>query len=186
MNERIRMIREHYGLSLEKFAQKLNRSRTLVMNVEKNRCGVSDDMIDRVCRVFSINEEWLRYGRGPMVVSAPVDKATVGNRLKTIRKGMGLTQVQFAEKIGYTQSQVQGAETGKIRPSNEYLECVCREFLINEQWLFSGVGKKNAEQIRVDEEMIEWLNRNPQIILELRQRKAAEIINTGRSRRTTI
>lgn len=167
MNERIKVIREYLGLSQAKFAQKIHRSPGHISNIETNVCAVSDDTVQRVCNAFSVNEVWLRTGKGVMIDSAPADKEGIGSRLKRIRKDARLTQIQFAEKVGYTQAHVHATEAGKAIPSDAYLQRVMILFNVKEQWLLSGTGDMRSDPVRVDEELIEWLNNNPSIVLDL-------------------
>lgn len=45
---------------------------------------------------------------------APVDKTTIGNSIRMIRKQHGLTQQQFADKIRYSKMQIHFDEIGKV------------------------------------------------------------------------
>lgn len=66
MKERFAQIRKAEGLSQEKFGNKLNMSRTGIASIESGQSAITDRTIADICRVFNINEEWLRIGEGPM------------------------------------------------------------------------------------------------------------------------
>ena len=55
-----------------------------------------------------MNEEWLRTGTGEMLVLPliAVDKSTIRSRMKNVPKEAGLTQQEFANKIGFHKNQV--------------------------------------------------------------------------------
>ena len=104
-----------------------------------------------------------------MLVSpmAAVDKSTIGNRMRDVRKKAGLTQKKFADKIGFHKNQVYNVEVGKSIPSDDFLAAVSREFKVGVDWLRTGQAD---ERDPVDDRLIEWLRRNPEIARELRSK----------------
>lgn len=76
MNERLAELRERLNLTVRAFADKLNISAGLVGNMEKGRRIVTERTIKDICRVFNVNENWLRYGDEPIFLDAsePIDE----------------------------------------------------------------------------------------------------------------
>lgn len=72
-------------------------------------------------------------------------------RIKTLRKTLGLTQKQFAEKIGVKQNTVAQYEIGRNIPTDMAINLICREFGVNEIWLRTGVGDPFQKKERVQE-----------------------------------
>lgn len=72
INERIRKVVEHSGLSKTAFAQKINVSQQYISKLVNNGTP-SDRTISDICREFGVNEIWLRTGVGEMF--APLDRA---------------------------------------------------------------------------------------------------------------
>lgn len=66
----------------------------------------------------------------------------MNKRLKELRKELGLTQQEFADKIGIARGNIAAYEVGKNLPSDAVIGLVCREFHINEQWLRNGIEPK--------------------------------------------
>lgn len=66
MNDRIKKVRKEANLTQKDFAKRLGIKQNTVASYEMGRIGVSDAIITSICREFSINEEWLRYGKEPM------------------------------------------------------------------------------------------------------------------------
>ena len=66
MKNRIKTVRENAGLSQGKFAERLNISRNFANQIETGNRKPSDRTISDICRVFHINENWLRTGDGEM------------------------------------------------------------------------------------------------------------------------
>lgn len=65
----------------------------------------------------------------------------MNERLKSLRKSLGLTQSEFAERIGSVQNTITGYETGRRVPSSQVLALIAREFNVNETWLRTGEGE---------------------------------------------
>lgn len=60
------------------------------------------------------------------------------DRIKLVRKNYGLTQKEFAERLGIKQNTVASYEMGRIGISDNVIFSICREFGINEDWLRNG------------------------------------------------
>lgn len=69
MKERIKLIREQYGLSQSAFAARLGISRASVCQLESGINGASNSTVINICREFNINREWLETGKGDMLIS---------------------------------------------------------------------------------------------------------------------
>ena len=63
------------------------------------------------------------------------------NRMKDLRKTLGLTQQQFADKIGIKRNTIAQYETGRNEPITPIINYICREFNVNEKWLRNGEGE---------------------------------------------
>ncbi len=64
----------------------------------------------------------------------------MNDRIKKIRKALGLTQKDFGERIGLRQNSVALIEGGRAT-SDQTVFAICREFNVNEEWLRTGVGE---------------------------------------------
>lgn len=70
MNERIKELRKALEESQDSFASKLNLSRNFVWMIEKGEREPSDRTIKDICRIYNVNETWLRTGKGEMYAPA--------------------------------------------------------------------------------------------------------------------
>ena len=61
-----------------------------------------------------------------------------GKRIAELREKSGLSQQEFADRIGVSQRQVSAYEMGKDRPRRSTRLNICREFLVREEWLEHG------------------------------------------------
>lgn len=70
------------------------------------------------------------------------------NRIKELRKSLGLNQTEFGAKLGITTSAISGYELGTIAPSNSIIKSICREYGVNETWLRTGAGEMRRSRSR--------------------------------------
>ncbi|WP_306542065.1 helix-turn-helix domain-containing protein [Acidaminococcus intestini] len=75
----------------------------------------------------------------------------MNERIKELRKALGLTQQKFADKIGVKQNTVAQYEMGRNQPIDTVITLICKEFNVNEDWLRYGDGKMFRPQNRNDE-----------------------------------
>ena len=63
--DRVKYLRKDFlHLTQDEFSKKLNISRANVANIESGRVSITERTIQDICRIFSINEDWLRFGHG--------------------------------------------------------------------------------------------------------------------------
>ena len=63
------------------------------------------------------------------------------DRIRQIRQNMGMTQKEFAQRIGVSRNTVATYETSTRTPIDAIIISICREFHVNEHWLRTGEGK---------------------------------------------
>lgn len=70
----------------------------------------------------------------------------MNERIKRIRLELGLTQREFAERIGLKQNSIALIESGKRNISEQAVLSICREYRVNEEWLRNGTGEMFAPE----------------------------------------
>lgn len=80
----------------------------------------------------------------------------MNERIKKIRKEVGLTQQEFAEAIKVKRNTVATYEMGRSIPSDAAISLICHEFDVNEEWLRTGEGEMFIEKTK-DEQIAEML-----------------------------
>lgn len=75
----------------------------------------------------------------------------MNERLKELRKDLGLTQQEFAERLGIKRNAVANYEVGRNAPADMVISLICREFGVNETWLRTGDGPQFVELTRAEE-----------------------------------
>lgn len=64
----------------------------------------------------------------------------MNERIKKLRKALGLTQEKFAERLGIKRNTVATYEIGRNEPIDAVISLICREYGVNEVWLRTGEG----------------------------------------------
>lgn len=66
---------------------------------------------------------------------------THGERVREIRKNLGLTLDKFGERIGIKKSALSLIENGKTNLTDANIKAICREFSVDYIWLTTGEGE---------------------------------------------
>lgn len=75
MNERIKQVRISNDKTQLEFANSLGLTRNYIAMIEIGQRDPSDRTIADICRIFNINETWLRTGEGEMQTPVSRDAA---------------------------------------------------------------------------------------------------------------
>lgn len=78
------------------------------------------------------------------------------DRIKALRKTLGLTQQKFADRLGVKQNTIAQYESGRNQPVDSVLSLIIRTFNVNETWLRTGEGGMFNEISR-DEQIAAFL-----------------------------
>lgn len=71
LNERLKIIRKHFGKTQKDFGAELGVSRDTYASYESGRVIPNNTFVQLLCSTFSVNEEWLRNGAGEMFMQTP-------------------------------------------------------------------------------------------------------------------
>ena len=66
---------------------------------------------------------------------------TQGERVKEIRKALGLTLDRFGEKVGVKKQTVSRIENGVNNVTDQMALSICREYNVNYDYLMNGEGE---------------------------------------------
>ena len=81
---------------------------------------------------------------------------TQNERIKEVRKSLGLTLEKFGERIGLKKSAVSLIENGKNAVTVANVKAICREFGVDYIWLTTGDGEMFVD---TDDDFIERIDR---------------------------
>ena len=73
-------------------------------------------------------------------------------RLKLVRKKLGLTQQEMADRLHIKRNTFANYELGRNAPIDAVVTLICKEFGINEVWLRTGEGGEENMFTKVDED----------------------------------
>ena len=79
---------------------------------------------------------------------------TILNRIRLLRKEIGLSQIEFAEKIGLTQTSMSMIELGKSILTEKNIKLICVTFGVNEDWLRNGTGSMFGPVSHYEKELL--------------------------------
>lgn len=81
---------------------------------------------------------------------------TQGERVKEVRKTLGLTLEKFGERLGLKKNAISQIETGKNALTEQNVKAICREFGVDYMWLTTGEGEMFVEN---DDDFMERIDR---------------------------
>ena len=73
MNNRIRLIRKHFRLTMEEFGKRLGVTKSAISKMENGSYSVTDQMVLSICREFNVSRSWLLDGVGKMLIDISRD-----------------------------------------------------------------------------------------------------------------
>ncbi|MDR2182223.1 MAG: helix-turn-helix domain-containing protein [Treponema sp.] len=81
----------------------------------------------------------MSFGTGPIVSKSEVNMA-VCERIRRIRKALGLSQLQFGQNMGLSQGHVGALETNVRRVSDRIIKMISMTYGASESWLRDESG----------------------------------------------
>ena len=104
-NERLKKVRLFNELTLAEFGRQINLTAGAVSDIERGRRNLTDRVVDDVCRVFSVQKDWLLYGDGEMLSADSSDE--IEALVKRYDLSYGIQT--FIEKLVHQPNAVQDA-----------------------------------------------------------------------------
>ena len=77
------------------------------------------------------------------------------NRIRIVRKTLGLNQGEFARQIGLTQTALSMIELDKVALTDKNVKLICATFAVDEDWLRTGKGEMFGAQSPYEKELLE-------------------------------
>lgn len=82
----------------------------------------------------------------------------MNERVKQLRKELGLSGEKFGERIGIRRSAVSNLESGRNNLTEQMIISICREFNVNEEWLRHGTGDMFIS-MDVEDQLMDWADK---------------------------
>jgi len=77
------------------------------------------------------------------------------DRIRLVRKTLGLNQVEFAKQVGLTQTYLSMIELEKAALTEKNIKLICATFAIDEDWLRTGKGDMFSSMSPYEKELLE-------------------------------
>ncbi|NBH25940.1 XRE family transcriptional regulator [Lachnospiraceae bacterium] len=81
---------------------------------------------------------------------------TQGERVREVRKNLGITLDKFGERIGIKKSALSSIENGRSNLTDANIKAICREFNVDYIWLTTGEGEMFVDS---DDDFLEKIDR---------------------------
>ena len=78
------------------------------------------------------------------------------NRIKALRKELGLSQEEFGNRLGLTRGAITNLEYGKTEAKPLFIDLVCKTYGVRRDWLLNGDGKMFEPDTR-DQEITKFV-----------------------------
>lgn len=82
----------------------------------------------------------LTYTFSSVMLKLRIGGLKLNERIKKLRKTLGLTLEKFGERLGVGKTAINKLEKGENNVTDQMRKSICREFGVNEEWLLSGSG----------------------------------------------
>lgn len=69
----------------------------------------------------------------------------MNNRIREVREELGMSRVDFGERIGVSGDVINNLERGRIDIKEERIKLICSTFNVSENWLRTGKGEMHTE-----------------------------------------
>ena len=81
---------------------------------------------------------------------------TENERVRELRKTLGLTLEKFGERLGVKKNDISAIENGRNSLTDQMTKAICREFGVDYIWLTTGEGEMFVD---TDDDFIERIDR---------------------------
>ena len=79
---------------------------------------------------------------------------TILDRIRLVRKTLGVNQGEFAHRIGLTQTSMSMIEKGRAALTEKNIKLICATFAIDEDWLRTGNGEMFGSMSPYEKELL--------------------------------
>lgn len=76
----------------------------------------------------------------------------MNERIKQLRKMLGLSQEEFGKRLGLTRGAITNIELNKTEPKPLFIDLICEVFDVNKKWIEDGEGEI-FKKLSIEEEI---------------------------------
>lgn len=142
--ERLYLLREEKELKQNELASILNVKQVNISNWENNKEIIPLNKLNAYSNYFNVNLDYIAKLSDNKTSTKKInlDKKTIGNNLKALRKEFNITQEELASLLNTSHSTISAYETGKTLILTAFAFQICQKYNVSFDWL---VGK-NSDQ----------------------------------------
>lgn len=79
----------------------------------------------------------------------------MNTRIRELRKMLGMTQQEFADRLGLKRGTITNYELGRNEPLEAVLSFICQTFCVNREWLENGTGEPFGK-VNKENQLMMW------------------------------
>ena len=150
MQFNLKKIRESYDLTQREMAKILKISKSSYNYFETNEHIIPLKHLNNFCNIFHISMDYacgLTKTNNPSEIKKVLKAKEIGNRLKSIRKKNKLTQIELAQILNTTQSNISSYENGKTLILTVFLYNYAKKFKVSLDYLTCRTEKNSLEKV---------------------------------------
>lgn len=102
----------------------------------------------------------------------------MNNRIRALRKALGLSQKNFAERIGLKQHAISYMEKSGSTVTEQNIKTICTQFCVNENWLRTGCGNMFLENEKKQKEFFEIFDELSPVLQDYLIKTAKDLLDT--------
>lgn len=102
----------------------------------------------------------------------------MNSRIRELRKTLGLSQKDFAQKIGLKQNAISYMEKNGATVTEQNIKTICSQFSVNENWLRTGSGKIFIENEKKQKEFFDIFDELSPIFQDYLIKTAKDLLDT--------
>lgn len=142
--ERLYLLREEKELKQNELASILNVKQVNISNWENTKEIIPLNKLNAYSNYFNVNLDYIAKlsDKKTSTKKINLDKKTIGNNLKALRKEFNITQEELASLLNTSHSTISAYETGKTLILTAFAFQICQKYNVSFDWL---VGK-NSDQ----------------------------------------
>ena len=180
--KKVKAVEDALHISGKELAKKCGLSDTTIYRIDgsiKSDAAITEKTLYTVCEKMGVDSAWLldlknedaqpRFIAGQMgttvghdVCELDTEMQTPADRVRELRAGMRMSQVEFGKYVGVSSGGIAAIETGRSRLTEQVaakIEDKCEHG--GAEWLLTG-NMRNKDY-PVSAEMIEWLKSNSKV-----------------------
>ena len=155
-SQKIKLIRNNLGLSIENISKRLGVSATQISRLETGKSEISDEILERYCKEFDIDRNWAfdENSKDAVLFLKDYDKS-ISDRAIQLRKELNMTQTEFAHYVGIPQSAISKLESSQSKPTLQTLTKIAKACTVGVDWL--QLGDESKKNYPIDDKVISYL-----------------------------